>query len=434
MYIGTSLFSKLAAQGFSRLQSTISDLQGRISEGTNDPRPSSDPARAARLSAVSEQVNALDRYKAATATAADRLAYADTALEETGNLVRQMQSLALQAANDTQTSEGIAALHAQAVAIKQALLTAANSKDANGQPLFSGYGADAPFATDAGGQVHYQGDGGRPFLRISDTTTLATGVNGAETFMSVKVTAQDGSTRQRSLFDMADDLIASLGPNLAQARSSVQTSDQSAGQALLVPRATSGPATISFTLKGRSGQADITATVQPGPPNALIAAINAQTGTTGITAQLSADGTGVVLQGQAGIGLQDLSLSGAGAGDARAPVADFTPLDSQGVASGTTVALRDKGMASTALVGLFSDATTQIASARAEVGSLAALADSHTEALAARRVKLESAVSDLRDLDVAAALTQLQTLLTNQQAAQQTFIKINSASLFNYLK
>jgi flagellar hook-associated protein 3 FlgL len=43
-------------------------------------------------------------------------------------------------------------------------------------------------------------------------------------------------------------------------------------------------------------------------------------------------------------------------------------------------------------------------------------------------------VAGLEDLDVAAAITRLQQLLLTEQAAQQTFVKINGTSLFDYMR
>ena len=49
-------------ENFNRLGAEIADLQSRISSGKNDPRPSADPMRAAKLSAVTEQRGAIARF------------------------------------------------------------------------------------------------------------------------------------------------------------------------------------------------------------------------------------------------------------------------------------------------------------------------------------------------------------------------------------
>jgi flagellar hook-associated protein 3 FlgL len=47
---------------------------------------------------------------------------------------------------------------------------------------------------------------------------------------------------------------------------------------------------------------------------------------------------------------------------------------------------------------------------------------------------VDQAVSGLEELDVAAAVTRLQSLLATQEAAQQTYVRIAGQSLFDYLR
>jgi len=86
------------------------------------------------------------------------------------------------------------------------------------------------------------------------------------------------------------------------------------------------------------------------------------------------------------------------------------------------------------MVGAFGDAVAHIAAQRAEVGALARLAEDHGQVLADRKLRIDQAVAGLEDLDVAAAITKLQQSLLTEQAAQQSFVKINGTSLFDYLR
>jgi len=121
-------------------------------------------------------------------------------------------------------------------------------------------------------------------------------------------------------------------------------------------------------------------------------------------------------------------------GDPRQPFADLVETDEAGRAKGQIVGLRDTRITADAMVGAFSDAADHLAAQRAEVGALGELADKNLDALNARRVRLQEAVAGLEDLDVAAALTRLQTLLLTEQASQQSFVKISGTSLFDYLR
>jgi flagellar hook-associated protein 3 FlgL len=422
MTIGNALFGRIAIDNFGKLQSEISDLHSRISSGKNDPRPSTEPMRAAQLSAMREQSGAVDRFTDNAKLAADRLGHSDLALEEVSSIGRQFLNIAQQASNDTTTAEGRAALKAQAVALRQALMAAANRTDTMGEPLFAGLSGKTPFVDGPEG-VSYQGDGGRSVLRMTETVILATSLNGGEVFQSIPTSGG----AKGDIFEMVDDLIATLSSPLAEARPYRTISESG----VLTPLAGREGQSLAFTLTGPKGAARIETEVAKGAPGPLADAINAASPETGVTAAVTADGKGVALFAfRASFQIGDLSWDG----DPRAPVATLVQTDQTGALKGQVVGLRDARLTADAMVGAFSDATNHLAAQRAEVGALGNLADKNLDALAARKVRLQEAVAGLEDLDVAAALTRLQTLLLTEQASQQSFVKISGTSLFDYLR
>lgn len=418
--IGNALFGKIAMENFNRIAGEVSDLQAQISSGKNDPRPSADPMRAAKLSIVTEQRAAIDRFSDNTALATDRLDQADLAIGEMGEIIRQFQQISIQAANDTITEEGIAGLRSEALSLRTALIAVANGRDTMGLPLFAGFGSAEPFAQGPNG-IEYRGDGGRPTLRMTETATLATGLNGAEVFMSVPT-----DSGARSVFDMVDDLIATLTPALNPARPNHTV----ANQALFTPATTRDPATLSFDLTGPTGTARISAEVMAGAPEALRDAINAATPATGITASLAPDGESLIFQSAGAMTVGNLTQPDAG----RRPAANMVALDASLQPTGVGVGLRTDNLSATRMVGAFADVVTHVAAQRAEVGSLGRLAEDHAQVLADRKLRIDKSVAGLEDLDVAAAITRLQQLLLTEQAAQQTFVKINGTSLFDYMR
>ncbi len=418
--IGNALFGKIAMENFNRLAGEVSDLQAQISSGKNDPRPSADPMRAAKLSIVTEQRAAIDRFTDNTALATDRLDQADLAIGEMGDIIRQFQQISIQAATDTITEEGIAGLRSEALSLRTALIAVANGRDTMGLPLFAGFGSAEPFAQGPNG-IEYRGDGGRPTLRMTETATLATGLNGAEVFMSVPT-----DTGARSVFEMVDDLIATLTPSLNPSRPNHTV----ANQALFTPATTRNPATLSFDLTGPTGTARISAEVMAGAPEALRDAINAATPTTGITASLAPDGESLIFQSAGEMTVGNLTQPDAG----RRPAANFVALDAALQPVGVGVGLRTANLSATSMVGAFADIVTHVAAQRAEVGALGRLAEDHAQVLADRKLRIDKSVAGLEDLDVAAAITRLQQLLLTEQAAQQTFVKINGTSLFDYMR
>ena len=104
MSIGTSLFHSLSMQNMTRVSDRIADLQGQVSSGKTDPRPSADPVRALRLSAAREQQQSLERFGSNLDHAQSRLDQADIVLGEAGDMMRRIGELALRAASDTATA------------------------------------------------------------------------------------------------------------------------------------------------------------------------------------------------------------------------------------------------------------------------------------------------------------------------------------------
>lgn len=420
MTIGTSMFSEFATRSFARVQEQIADLQTRISSGKNDPRSSADPMRAAQLSALTEQRAALEHFEKAAEQADSRIALTDLAVGDVGVIMRRMSELSLLAASDTLPPSSIQGLQAEAITLRESLMEIANRTDALGQPLFSGYSAGPAFE-DTGDGFVYRGDLGQPSQRLSETLTLPVGLNGADLFEGVSF---DGG--KVSLFDMVSDVIDSFSPEMHVARSQFSVE----GEALLDLRASHIPQDIGFTLTGPEGQVDISATIVSGLPAPLVDAINAQTDYTGVTAAISDDGRSIRLSSEAEIGLSAFSRSD-GPKDV---IGSIQQLAFRGQQKRDPVSLRTQDMSQDVTVAKLQAATDHFSTKRAEVGSMGAVVDTQSEALSNRRLRIDEAVSGLEDLDVADAVTRLQTLLMTRDAAQQTFVKISRTSLFDYLR
>ena len=79
------------------------------------------------------------------------------------------------------------------------------------------------------------------------------------------------------------------------------------------------------------------------------------------------------------------------------------------------------------------DAFEQFSTARAQVGASSRIAQDNEAAAQDILVSLEEDMSKIRDADLASLLTQLEFLMTNKEAAQATFTRITSKSLFDFL-
>lgn len=413
MSIGTALFSSLSIARFARTDSELAALQGRIAEGTNDPRASANPAQAAQLSAAREQQGRLAAYQANADAAGNRLALTDTTLGAMADVMRQVKDLALEAAN-TATASGSAAIHAnQLQELRSALLGLANSRDAAGFPLFSGYAGTTPFVDGAGG-VHYAGDTGEIRVQVSESLRLPTGISGDAALMAI-----DTDQGTRGVFDLIDDLAASLTTLAGSVASASLDSN-----ARLDLATSTKPTPLSLTLTGPAGSAEVTVLPQTGAPGPVVAAINAVSAMTGISASIDSE-TGALRLDAAG----RITVSGLASAQDAAPLATFGPPDG----TGTPLRLHAARLSGDAIIGQLGAALDHLAEARGQVGAVAAEMTSQSTRLSQRRLTVDQAVAGLNDLDLAAASTRLAALMTQQQAGMQTYSMITRKTLFDFL-
>jgi flagellar hook-associated protein 3 FlgL len=78
-------------------------------------------------------------------------------------------------------------------------------------------------------------------------------------------------------------------------------------------------------------------------------------------------------------------------------------------------------------------ALDHISGIRSDVGARLSVLDQTDDTRADTEVSLKSSISDLRDLDYAAAITQLNLQSVGLQAAQSSYARLAQISLFDYL-
>ena len=78
-------------------------------------------------------------------------------------------------------------------------------------------------------------------------------------------------------------------------------------------------------------------------------------------------------------------------------------------------------------------ALDHLSSVRSEVGARLSVLDQTDDTRGDTEVDLKSSISQLRDLDYAAAITQLNLQSVGLQAAQASYARLAQISLFDYL-
>lgn len=423
MTIGTSLHHMMASRHFTRLDTEISALQAQIASGTNDPRASVDPVRSLNMSATRDQKELVMQFSDNLAAADNRLSVSDTVLGQVGGVLNRLAEISIRGASASVSEGERASLLIEAEELRGSILSLALSRDSAGRALFGGYQTRENAFVDTGNGIQYVGDDGRHELRVSESAKMSTSLNGLEVFMEVPVQTADGMVK-RDLFSIVDDVVHSLTAGGGDRKDTIDGVD---AMRLQLGR-TRGE--VSMTLTGPTGNAQISAPYMAGSMDALIAAINAETLTTGITASVDlTDPTAIRLDAVGDFSLSKLNISGGNNRDHQQ--IEVTHLGGPNL--NKTETFVDQERTANAMIGMMSDATFHIADRRGEIGALQQVGERHASALDRRTEMIERALAGYEGLDIAAAVTELQAMMMNREAAQQTYAKISVRTLFDFL-
>ena len=428
MQVSTKFFNDRQVEQFAKINKDVQTVQEKIASGQNILKASDDPVAAVQLSAAKEQQNLLGRYETNIDAAKRRLTLADGALQEGINVLTRITELSVQAANGSYGPADRRALLAEAEELRQVMFEIANTRDAQGQSLFAGFRSnDSAFTMSADGQINYAGDRGLSALQISENMTVATSLDGGTVFERVQ-TPQG----QKGLFAMLDAAMAAIDPANA-----LSVEGSARATAALTFNVSKDPQNWAFQLQGSRGSERISVSIADGKYDDLVDAINLQTASTGIIANYDSASGRVMLSDEENgmILMKDIEIENVGLiNDTSPPTVDFATIDGSGAEIGIARRLGDNDL----LIGGLSEdldvAIDHLSTQKAFLGAQINKADRQMEVIAKRQMAVSEEVADIGEADLAALITELQSMLVSRDAAQQAFSKIGQQSLFDYLR
>ena len=428
MQISSKLFNQQQLKQFSSTTEDLQDIQNKIATGQNILRASDDPIGSVQLSGLNVVKGQIEQFERNVNSSSDRLTLLDKNLENLSTVMTRTQELIIQASSDTLGASDREAIALEVDEMKKEVLSLANAQDSNGSYLFSGYKTNTiPFVEDLSGKINYKGDRGISSLSISESRVIQTTLDGGTLFQAVKNTAGDNI----SIFLMLEDISNSI-----RTASSGVEAVKSSGTAELTFQ-NKNPGTWSFDLTGNLGSTTITTEITGEDPSEFAKQINIQTGVTGIKATINADGKTIKLTDTTNgpIEIKNLSVNGINSAQ-KDPSSFFSvqPTDGSGNNIGKIQKLFDNNQLPSKQIDNVSSAQVHISNNRGSVGARTNSLLRQTDLLADRRLAVEKDVSDINDADLAALVTNLQSMLTSMQASQQSFVKISQLNLFDYLR
>ncbi|SEB36781.1 flagellin [Terriglobus roseus] len=176
-------------------------ITNEMSSGVRMTALSDDADAAGQAVLMAATLRGNDSFVATATTVGNRMQAADTALSSVVSQLTSAITTAVGALSDVTSATARATDAHQLAAIRDSILSLANSSYA-GSYLFSGSGTAVPFAEDASGAVSYVGDAQTSSVTLSGGGKLQSSLAGASVFMAASA----------SVFSALNDAIAALQP------------------------------------------------------------------------------------------------------------------------------------------------------------------------------------------------------------------------------
>ncbi len=382
-------------------QVKLSKTQNQITTGKKFQTAGEDPIGAIRVAGLEAKVADNAQYARNSNIIESRLGYEEQTLADITSVLQSARDTALAGGNAALGKDERKMLANQVRQNLAALMEMANRQDAHGEYLFAGTStATRPFAQGTTG-VNYQGDNTTRQIRISSTQSLADAHTGADAFMGI--TERNGVFRTTVSATNTGNATVGVGT----------VTDPSSWVA--------GNYTLQFT------SATDWQVVDDSTPTPVVMASGA-----GFTSGQSIGflGVSVTITGAPAAG-DSFGITPAQKTDVFTMLDELArTLEGDGAIAGTEAAFQAQLGASIANLDA---GLERVVSVRAEVGTRLQAIDTAADFRDSEAVDLQSLISDLRDVDYASAISQLNQQYTSLQAAQAAYSKIAQLSLFDYL-
>ncbi|NNF41046.1 MAG: flagellar hook-associated protein FlgL [Woeseiaceae bacterium] len=397
MRVSTSSAYASGLSAMQRLQAALDHTQRQIASGRRILKPSDDPIANSRAIEIRESIGRLTQFDRNANIAATRLSQEEAALDSVNNVLQRVRELALQANNSTQSNESRGAIAVEMREYLDQLVQIANQKDGNGNQLFAGNLESTTPVTRSGGAFVYNGDQGQRYIQIGEGRLVADGDSGAELFFNIRNGNGDFTT----------------APAAANAGSGVLA----AGSVVDPVAWDQGDYTVRFIDPQNYEVLDAAAAV-------------VTTGTFAAGDTLAFRGIEFSLDGQPEAG-DEFMVAASRNQDVFSMIDQLATAVAQGGPGVAAEAMQNNAI--NAGLQNIDQAIGNILDVRIQVGSRLAAVENQVDKNGAYELTFRETLAEIEDLDYAEALSRLSMEITTLEAAQQSFVRTQSLSLFNYL-
>ncbi|MGZ5006623.1 MAG: flagellar hook-associated protein FlgL [Methylobacter sp.] len=472
MRISTAWAQQVNVDAMNNRQNQLAKAQQQLSTGLRVSAPADDPAAAVKVLDLQGTIAKTTQFQSNISTTRGRLNIEESALTTADNILARAKELTEQGMNDSLSSSDRMNLKFEVDQLIQEMAGVANTKNANGEFIFSGDLSTVPAfgVNTTTGQYVYQGGTQQRVLQISPTRQVADGDLGFNVFQNIpSVSTAADENGKRSIFNTLKVLSDNLGATF-KASPAIITGDKflrygmdysnpvpattfklvANAENTLPPVYPTVPPTpialspVSIDLSGKkfAGIEDVAAEINkqlaatPLSPADLAPNTNLPVGSNfGNAIQARSNGNkiefvSVATGAVAGIAINNVSgsfLTDAGFVDGQSKA---------GVDISPTLPVQTDQVFQKQMGDVLTDLDSALNSfleARTSVGIRLNVLDDQESQNEKFVLDTKQTLSETQDLDYAEAISRFQLQSTALQAAQQTFAKVKGLSLFNYL-
>ena len=398
MRISTSWSAQQSVNTMLDRQYDLSQTQLALGNGKAIQTPSDNPAAAARAIDVSSASAQNDQFTRNIQSANTKLSAEESTISSASDILDRIRTLTLEGMNGTQTDQSRQSIATELRQTLGQLVSLGNTKDGQGEYIFAGSRTSTQPFTQSDLSVSYGGDQNQRMVAAAAGLQVATGDSGSDVFMSIRggngtfVTSASatntgtGVVGATSVTDASQWDGGSYTVNFTSATTyEVHDATDPTGPALSTGTYSGDSGTINF----KGAQLNITGTPAAGDSFAVAPSSSQDVFSTvaGIINAFETPGGGTGMSNQLNAQLQNLD-----------------------------------------------QAQTSFTDTRTKIGARMNILDQQTQISADTSLQYSSTLSDLTELDVASAASKFSQQQAALDAAQQSYVKMQNLSLFNYLK
>lgn len=402
MKISNSYMFDQATKNIQTAQSDVSKSRERIASGKSLVRPSDDTGKLRSIEILKSQQRKIESYDKSMNYLMDRFQLEESVLGSASDILIRLKDLAIQASNDSMVASDRDIIATEVESLRDELLAIANTRDVEGNYIFSGSKSDTqPFLMDQATEVvQYAGDNRRLFTAVSDSRTLESNTDGTQVFKPIN--------RTTTTFDLKG--IKEAGDYNFRVGDSV----------------------IEFKVATPLSAADIKASIDTALANSSISS--------SVTAELVSGQANVqlVLTGQAGVALSGIDVTQSD-GDSKPVTVTVNKTSVAGVDFFKMLSDFHKGLTSDTrsdidrAISELTSAQQIIAESLGAVGSRLNTVERQQDISADLGLRVDQMLSNEEDLDYAKAVTQFNLEMVRLEATQASFAKVAQLSLFQFI-